>query len=66
MTGYGAAEGALGEGRLAIEVRTVNHRHLNVQFRLPHALQRFETELRNRLRERLVRPSRSTSSGLGR
>jgi uncharacterized protein YicC (UPF0701 family) len=63
MTGYGAAEGALGEGRLAIEVRTVNHRHLNVQFRLPHALQRFETELRNRLRERLrshpgVQPSR--------
>ncbi len=55
MTGYGTAEGALGEGRLAIEVRTVNHRHLNVQFRLPYALQRHEAELRNRLRERLDR-----------
>lgn len=55
MTGYGATEGALGEGRLAIEVRTVNHRHLNTQFRLPHGLQPFETELRNRLRQRLDR-----------
>jgi len=55
MTGYGATEGALGEGRLAIEVRTVNHRHFNSQFRLPTALQRFEAELRNRLRQRLDR-----------
>jgi uncharacterized protein (TIGR00255 family) len=62
MTGYGAAEGALGEGRLALEVRTVNHRHLNVQFRLPHMLQRFETELRNRLRERLDRGHASVTA----
>jgi uncharacterized protein (TIGR00255 family) len=62
MTGYGAAEGALGDGRLAIEVRTVNHRHLNTQFRLPHALQRFEAELRNRLRDRLERGHTAVSA----
>jgi len=55
MTGYGAAEGALGGGELALEVRTVNHRHLNVQFKLPHGLQRMESEVRARLRERLER-----------
>lgn len=55
MTGYGAAEGALGGGQLALEVRTVNHRHLNVQFKLPHGLQRMESEVRARLRERLER-----------
>ncbi len=55
MTGYGAVEGPLEGGRLAIEVKTVNHRHLNVQIRLPPALQPIEADLRNRLRERLER-----------
>ena len=55
MTGYGTAEGPLGGGRLTIEVKTVNHRHLNVQLRLPTALQPIEADLRNRLRERLER-----------
>lgn len=55
MTGFGAAEGPLEGGRLAIEVKTVNHRHLNVQLRLPPALQPIEADLRNRLRERLER-----------
>jgi uncharacterized protein (TIGR00255 family) len=55
MTGYGAAQGPLGGGLLALEVRTVNHRHLSVQFKLPHGLQQFEMDLRGRLRERLDR-----------
>ena len=50
MTGFGAAEGACGGGRLAVEIRTVNHRHLAVQCRLPGDLQRFENEVRTRLR----------------
>lgn len=49
------AEGPLHGGRLAVEVRTVNHRHFNTQFRLPSPLQRCEAELRNRLKERLDR-----------
>jgi uncharacterized protein (TIGR00255 family) len=73
MTGFGEAEGAFGGGRLAIEVRTVNHRHLAVQCRLPADLQRFETEVRHRLRAYVERghasvtvrwtelPERSTS-----
>ncbi len=55
MTGYGVAEGPLGGGRLTVELRTVNHRYFNGQFRLPFGLQPFESELRTRLRERLER-----------
>lgn len=55
MTGYGVADGPVGDGRLSIEIRTVNHRHFNAQFRLPSSLQPLEAELRNRVRERVER-----------
>lgn len=55
MTGFGTAEGPLAGGRLAIEVRSVNHRHFNPQFRLPTALQPMEPALRNRLRGKIAR-----------
>ena len=35
MTGFGAADGAVAGGRLRLEIRTVNHRHLNVQVKVP-------------------------------
>ncbi len=36
MTGFGEAEGATPGGRLRVELRTVNHRYLNVNARLPN------------------------------
>ena len=50
MTGFGAAEGAAGGGRLRLEIRTVNHRHLSVQLKAPSELSALETEIRERLR----------------
>ena len=50
MTGFGAAEGAVGEGRIQVEIRTVNHRHFNPALRLPSDLVSLEAELRDRLR----------------
>jgi uncharacterized protein (TIGR00255 family) len=50
MTGYGEAEGATPAGRLRIELRTVNHRYLNVNARMPTILARWEPELREWLR----------------
>ncbi|CAN5851915.1 YicC family protein [soil metagenome] len=50
MTGYGEAEVLTAAGRVRVEVRTVNHRYLNVNARLPVALARFEPELREWLR----------------
>ncbi len=55
MTGFGAAEGKVAGGRLRIEIRTVNHRFFNSQFKLPFDLATLEGELRERLRSVLER-----------
>jgi len=55
MTGFGTAEGALAGGRVLVEMKTVNHRHFSLQCRMPAEFQRFESEMRNRLRERFER-----------
>jgi uncharacterized protein (TIGR00255 family) len=55
MTGYGSADGTIQGGRLRIEIRTVNHRFFNPQFKLPLELAPLEAELRERLRQLLDR-----------
>lgn len=55
MTGYGLAEGAVGGGRLQVEIRSVNHRHFAANLKLCTPLQSLEADLRNRLRERIAR-----------
>jgi uncharacterized protein (TIGR00255 family) len=50
MTGFGEAERSTPAGRLRIELRTVNHRYLNVNARLPSALVAWEPHLREWLR----------------
>src|SRR6266581_5153640 len=55
MTGFGSAEGQVQGGRLAIEIRTVNHRYYNPQFKLPFELSGIEGPLRERLRQLLER-----------
>lgn len=62
MTGFGAGEGAVSGGRLRLEVRTVNHRHLNVQVKVPSELAELEAEIRERLRAHLSR-GHATVSG---
>ena len=46
MTGFGAAEGAAGGGHLRMDVRTVNHRYLTLQLKLPDELSPYEGQLR--------------------
>lgn len=55
MTGYGDAERTVPAGRLSVEVRTVNHRHLHTTFRLPAALSRWENDMREWLRGSMSR-----------
>jgi uncharacterized protein (TIGR00255 family) len=38
MTGFGVADAPLGSGRLTVEVRTVNHRYLDLRIRVPKEL----------------------------
>ncbi len=51
MTGFGAAEGPVGGGRIRVEIRTVNHRHFNPALKLSHDFSGLEGELRERLRK---------------
>ncbi|HWA15142.1 MAG TPA: DUF1732 domain-containing protein, partial [Gemmatimonadales bacterium] len=55
MTGFGAAEGAVGGGRVRIEIRTVNHRHFNPSLKLPNEFVALEAEIRERLRREFDR-----------
>jgi uncharacterized protein (TIGR00255 family) len=50
MTGFGTADGDVAGGRLRLEIRSVNHRHLNVQLKVPPELSDLEGALRERLR----------------
>ncbi len=55
MTGFGAAEGAVGSSRVAVEVRSVNHRFFNPSIKLPSSLARWEGEVREALRKSINR-----------
>ena len=55
MTGYGKAETTTGDGKLTVEIRSVNHRYGEVTVKLPRVFLSVETELRRRVAERLKR-----------
>lgn len=55
MTGFGEAERNLDVGRLRVQIRTVNHRYLNVQIRSPEGLERVQASLEKVLRKRFAR-----------
>jgi len=55
MTGFARQLAESDAGTLTCEIRAVNHRYLDVQFRLPDELRAKEIELRQRLAERLHR-----------
>lgn len=55
MTGFGVGEGALGSGKVVVEVRTVNHRFLDVRCRLPKELADSGLFVEQLVRSRLTR-----------
>ena len=61
MTGFGTAEGAVQGGRLRVEIKTVNHRHFNPNFKLPSELSAVEGDLREALRKEFDRGHVSVS-----
>lgn len=62
MTGFGAAEGRVAGGRLRLELKSVNHRHLSVQLKVPAELAPLEGDIRERLRRHLERGHVSVSA----
>jgi uncharacterized protein (TIGR00255 family) len=55
MTGFGRAEVREDTIGVAVEARSVNHRHLDIALRLPRALAAFEIEARHLVQARLER-----------
>ena len=55
MTGFGRASFELDELPCDVEVRSVNHRYLDVRVRLPRVLAVFEGEVRSRVQSRFGR-----------
>ena len=55
MTGFGAADGEVGGGRVSVEVRSVNHRFFSPSIKLPGSLVRWEGEVRDALKRAVTR-----------
>ena len=55
MTGFGRCEVSVGERKFTVEMKSVNHRYLDVNIRMPKKLNFFETAIRNFLKKRLQR-----------
>jgi len=55
MTGYAVAASELAFGVLNLEIRSVNHRYLDIQFRIPDELRPLEAGLRDRASARINR-----------
>ncbi|MFI3173176.1 MAG: YicC/YloC family endoribonuclease [Eubacteriales bacterium] len=55
MTGFGRCEHVEGERKFTVELKSVNHRYLDVNTRMPKKLNFFETSIRNLLKKYAVR-----------
>ncbi len=55
MTGYGRCTFDVAGTSFEVEIRTVNHRHLDLRMRLPKALASVEIEMKTRTKSRLQR-----------
>jgi uncharacterized protein (TIGR00255 family) len=55
MTGYGAAQARVGDVGLAVELRSVNHRNLDLKISAPREYARWEADLRRAISEAIER-----------
>lgn len=55
MTGYGRAESVWKGKRIVVEIKSLNHRYLEVSLRLPAALNPFEPEIKKKVNNRFSR-----------
>ena len=55
MTGYGKSVARVRQQKLAVEIRTLNSKQLDINLRIPQSFREKEMELRALLREELIR-----------
>ena len=66
MTGFAAVSRDLPLGTLSLDLRSVNHRYLDVQFRMPEELRTFEPAMREAIGAKLTRGKVECRVGLTR
>lgn len=55
MTGFGRSETVDNEGKIIVEVKSVNHRYLDISVKMPRTLSMFEPGIRNLVKENVDR-----------
>jgi len=55
MTGYGEAAQHVGVTKVSVQVRSLNHRHLDLQLRVPREYLALEEDIRKAIREKISR-----------
>ena len=55
MTGYGRAEAVLDDQKYIVEIKSLNHRFLEISLRLPASLSALEIEIKKKIGEPLIR-----------
>jgi len=72
MTGFGQGEAASAHSTVTVEVRSVNHRFLDIAFKLPRSLQNREPDIKEIVRSKIARgrvsitiSAESSSTGRG-
>lgn len=55
MTGYGEASQNIRGTKITVQIRSLNHRHLDLQLRVPREYLSFEEEIRKSIREKISR-----------
>jgi len=69
MTGYGEASQNIRSAKVSVQIRSLNHRHLDLQLRVPREYMALEEEIRKTIREKISRGrvdvfiNRSTAKG---
>jgi uncharacterized protein (TIGR00255 family) len=66
MTGFGAAAATAGGAEARVEIRSVNHRHLQVKTRLPQSLSHLEPTIEAAVRAKLSRGAVTVSVDIDR
>ena len=55
MTGFANASGECANKRIELEIRSVNHRFLDIQFKIPDHLRYLESVMREKIAAKLSR-----------
>ena len=55
MTGYGRGDSAWENNRLAVEIKSLNHRFLEIYIRLPNSLSLLELDIKKKISDRISR-----------